>query len=288
MIVVQLHGGLGNQMFQAAAGLALADRLGDRLMFDFSRYRTKGLRAYALGPFALDADLMPTPPAFSGAISRVLNRLKGEKERAPGFRGVLYREPHFHVDPAFFTLSGDVQICGYFQSPRYFAGHEDTVRAALEPKKLASGRALTLAEQLAGDTSVAVHVRRGDYAADPRAAGVHGTLTDAYYDRAVARVLETVPAARFFVFSDTPAEAAALARRLPNAVVMAGESAGDDLFLMSCARHHVIANSSFSWWSAWLDRRPDGIRIAPKSWFTPEAAQTRLTDDLIPRDWVQL
>ena len=117
---------------------------------------------------------------------------------------------------------------------------------------------------------------------------VHGVLDAAYYDRAVAHIHAQVPHARLFVFSDDPAAAREAATRWPGAEALAGTSAGDDLYLMSTARHHVVANSSFSWWSAWLDRRPGGLRIAPEAWFTPEALRTRPIDDLIPQDWVRL
>lgn len=287
-VAVQLHGGLGNQMFQVAAGLALAGRLGASLLFDTSRFRDKGLRAYALAPFALDAILRHEPPTALGNLRRAILKPFG-KARAlrPGYwQGAVYREPHFHFDPIFDGISDDVMIAGYFQSPRYFAGFEREIALALAPEKLASNAALHLAEQLIGETSVAIHLRRGDFAADPRAAAVHGVLDWGYYDRAVAHVRAGQPEARFFVFSDNAEAAAEGAARWPNAEPMAGTSAGDDLFLMSRARHHIIANSSFSWWSNWLDRREGGIRIAPAQWFAPGNPQD--TRDLCPPDWLRL
>ena len=286
VIHVQLHGGLGNQMFQAAAGLALAARHQAGLAFDLSRFRAQGLRAYALAPFGLKAETLPQKPGVTAEIRRAFQRITGGKDRPPGFAGRFYREPHFHVDPAFEQLPDGVMIAGYFQSPRYFAQNAGFVASAFAPEKLAGPRALALADALDGENSIALHLRRGDYAADPRAAAIHGVLGWDYYDRAVEQVRTHHPDARVFVFSDNPAAAAEGAARWANSEVMAGESAGDDFFLMSRARHHIIANSSFSWWSAWLDQRPGGIRIAPRNWFA--AGSRHDTRDLCPADWLRL
>ena len=311
VIHVQLHGGLGNQMFQAAAGLALAARHQAGLAFDLSRFRAQGLRAYALAPFGLKAETLPQKPGVTAEIRRAFQRITGGKDRPPGFAGRFYREPHFHVDPAFEQLPDGVMIAGYFQSPRYFAQNAGFVASAFAPEKLAGPRALALADALDGENSIALHLRRDhgvqhelDVRHGPpqlplrtpqmvvgghqphRPEAIHGVLGWDYYDRAVEQVRTHHPDARVFVFSDNPAAAAEGAARWANSEVMAGESAGDDFFLMSRARHHIIANSSFSWWSAWLDQRPGGIRIAPRNWFA--AGSRHDTRDLCPADWLRL
>lgn len=286
MIAVQLLGGLGNQMFQAAAGYVLARRRGAGLVFDLSRYRAAGLRAYALAPFGLE---ITTRTNEDGAWLHLRQALGLAPKHVPGWwHGGVYREPGFRFDPEFRKLPDQTLISGYFQSPRYFEPFTEEIAVRFATEKLASAEAKVLAGRLEGETSVAIHVRRGDYSADPRAAAVHGLLPDSYYEDAADFIADRVPGARFFLFSDDPKAATEIAARLPRAEVLNGGSAGNDLFLMSRARHHIIANSSFSWWSAWLDRREGGIRIAPEAWFTPEAAATRPTDDLIPSEWVRL
>lgn len=285
-VAVQLLGGLGNQMFQAAAGLALAERHGARLVFDLARFREKGLRAFALGPFGLDAT---TRSEGQGLPTRMLSRLGLRPKHQPEWwNGAFYRESGFRYDPVFEALTAPVMLAGYFQSPRYFVAIAERVAGLFAPEKLASREALARAEKLAGETSVAIHIRRGDYASDARALAVHGVLPELYYNQAIRFIREQVPEARFFIASDDTATATNLVATLPGSEILAGQSAGDDLFLMSRCRHHIIANSSFSWWSAWLDRRPGGLRIAPQAWFTPEALKTRSIDDLIPADWVRL
>ena len=289
-VLVQLHGGLGNQMFQAAAGIALAARLGGALSFDLSRFRDKGLRAYALGQLPVEATIYEA--GRTAPIARL--RAKASKlfggagiKRPRGWQGRIHAEPHYHYDPAFAAITGSTLLAGFFQSPRYFAGFEPKIRAAFDAAAAMSPPALATAALLAGDDSVALHIRRGDYANDARARAVHGTLADAYYERALALVRQAVPSARVFVFSDDPAVAAEKAQAWHGTCV-AGASALEDLWLMSRCRHHIIANSSFSWWSAWLDDRPSGLVVAPRHWLSREKQITTHVGDLFPEGWILL
>lgn len=285
-VAVQLLGGLGNQMFQAAAGLALAERHGARLIFDVARLRDGGRRGFELAPFGLEAEIRRERP---GIVSRIGASLGlQDRHRPRWWRKMFWTEAGFRFDPVFETLPASVMIAGYFQSPRYFASIAERLARQFAPEKLAGAEARSAADILAGEDSVAVHLRRGDYAADRRASAVHGVLPPRYYQDALGYLRARLGEARLFIASDDAEAAARFAAEWPGARVLPGRSAGDDLFLMSCCRHHIIANSSFSWWSAWLDRRPGGIRIAPAAWFTPEALKTRPIDDLIPADWVRL
>jgi len=289
-IVVQLHGGLGNQMFQAAAGLALATRLGGRLAFDLSRFRQKSLRAYALGqlPIAADAGAVPRP-GLADRLKAKAGKLVGGSgiKRPAGWRGGVHVEGEFHYEERFAALTGDTLLAGFFQSPRYFAGAESRIRAAFDAAPVLSRATAALADDLAGEDSVAVHIRRGDYAGNEEAGRVHSLLEDAYYEHALGLVRRAVPQARVKVFSDDPA--AAVQKALAwQAQAVAGTSALEDLWLMSRCRHHVIANSSFSWWSAWLDERPGGLIIAPRQWFSREKQLTTHVGDLFPDGWILL
>ena len=283
VVLVQLHGGLGNQMFQAAAGIALSRRLGLPLAFDLSRFRGKAHKAYALSPFEIRAEIrQPAPPSFLTRAGRAWRRAfsKPLSHVPVDWQGAVYREPHFHYDPCFEALAGPVLLQGYFQSPRYFAGHEHAIRKAFDASKAVSQKAHALARSIAGQSSLAVHVRRGDMAGDPKMAAVHGTLGHEYYDAAVERVRETDRHVRIFLFSDDAGEAERYAKRY-GGKALRGESALDDLWLMCQCTHHVIANSSFSWWSAFLDPREGGLRIAPKLWFAPGEIQNVIVSDLL-------
>ena len=110
-VLVQLHGGLGNQLFQAAAGLALADRMGARLMVDLARFRDRSLRGYALAPLPVGAQIWPGGgPGMIERLRARFDKARGGKgvRRPPGWRGKVHAEPHYHYDPAFEALSGDL------------------------------------------------------------------------------------------------------------------------------------------------------------------------------------
>ena len=289
-ILVQLHGGLGNQMFQAAAGLALANRLDGGLAFDLSRFRRESLRAYALGPLPIaQAAGEAGRPGLAERLRAKAGKLVGGSgiKRPAGWRGAVHVEGSFHYDPRFASLGDDTLLAGFFQSPRYFAGAEDRVRAAFDARCALSASAAVQAQSLVEQESVAVHIRRGDYAGDAEAGRVHSVLDDAYYERALNLVRRIAPQVRIKVFSDDPAIAAQKAQAWQGEVV-AGSSALEDLWLMSRCRHHIIANSSFSWWSAWLDERASGLIIAPRNWFSREKQLTTYVGDLFPDGWILL
>lgn len=286
-VLVRLTGGLGNQLFQAAAGLALARRRNARLAVDLSPYYRHGLREYELGPLPIDAEIWPDPrPGPREKLLAVLDQWRGRPrvKRPRRWRGKVFQEPHFHYAPAFEHLEGDVFLSGYFQSVRYFAGYETLVRESFDASAGIPDDVRDLATRLEGDLSVAVHIRRGDYANNPDTLSVHGLMDERYYDPAIAHVRAQVPDARLFVFSDDPDFAQARASEW-GATVMSGGSALGDMWLMSRCRHHIIANSSFSWWSAFLDGREGSLVVAPKQWFAPAKMAQTNTEDLYCPGW---
>jgi hypothetical protein len=295
MIAVGLMGGLGNQMFQYAAGRALAARTGGELVFDLSALEADPAgRTYALGPYpvrgraAAPGELAHFPPrahragGWRGRAGALAARLRAAL--APRGGGpVRFREPYFHYAPAFAALAGDVYLDGYWQSARYFAPVAEAVRAELTLPGLGP-RAAELAARIAAGPSVGLHVRRGDYVRDPRIARTHGALPPDYHRRAVALAAEGLGVPEFFVFTDDPDWVAAELDLGVPFTLARGLSAHEDLRLLSLCRARAIANSSFSWWAAWLGG--PGRVVAPARWFGPERMRTRRLDDLFPPGWV--
>jgi hypothetical protein len=301
VITVSLIGGLGNQMFQYAAGKALAERHGVPLALDIS-----GFRNYVLRPFLLDRLLVPEavtsvqeepPPKPELNFTRA--KWKGRIDRLLGKAGLPklaaspneYREPHFHYDPAFEALGPRISLFGYFQSERYFSSIAESLRDWFSPREpLGTPTKAALKQIETSRLPVSVHVRRGDYL-KPGTAEVHGILGEQYYRRAISRIESSLGGeVDFFIFSDDCVAAEQVLDFLPKPrlVHVRGdpERPWEDMALMSRCRHHVIANSSFSWWGAWLNRSPDKIVMAPRAWFTPTELKKLNTADLYPPGWI--
>ncbi|RKF16296.1 alpha-1,2-fucosyltransferase [Roseovarius spongiae] len=281
-ITVRLFGGAGNQLFQYAAGRALADHLGCALALDSryvaaSRDRGDAFAHFAQARFRRDVAL---PPAKSdGMVRYALWRALGRDPR-------IFRERRQGFDPVFFDLKPGTYLHGYWQSPRYFAQIEDQLRRDLAfTTPLDPANAEMAARIDAAALPVALHVRRGDYVAGDS----YAACPPDYYRRAAARIAEGASAApTCFVFSNDPGWARAnLALGLETVIVDINDEATGhfDMALMARCAHNVIANSTFSWWGAWLNPNADKTVIAPRTWF----AKAKLHNpDLCPPGWLRL
>ena len=295
-VVIRLVGGLGNQMFQYAAAFGLAVRQGRVLKMEVSGFEVCGKRSYQLDCLKVPQDLYTGAPLFqpvsNSIAARVIRRIKRDVFKASDFRKGVYCEPHFHFDPAFFKLSGvEILLNGYFQSPRYFESVAQLLREWFQPVAPLSATAADWAAKIAASPcSVSLHVRRGDYLQAPYAA-LHDALDRGYYDRAVNLVQRLAgERVEFFLFSDEPDFIAEAFADLPGAHVVRSDTSTswEDMFLMARCRHHIIANSSYSWWGAWLNPAKDKRVIAPARWFTPGRLATCNVLDLYPDDWILL
>ncbi len=287
-ICVGLQGGLGNQLFQYAAGRALAERLQAKLTVHPRARGAKGIKSIGLGELGLTPEVRS---GHGGALRRAaLNLTKAAAELVgghvvktpPGWRGGVFRERGFAYDPRFERLAGSQYLAGFFQSPRYFAPIEGALRAELLAGA-ARGAGHLPDIDLSGD-SVSVHLRMGDYA-NPANAAIHGVLPPEYFEAAAERMRAMHPGARFLLFSDQPDAARERLSRLDLTPVDGGSRVAD-LLLMARCRHHVIANSTFSWWGAWLGA--GGTVIAPERWFAPEKQAETDLSDLFPEGWIRV
>jgi hypothetical protein len=293
MIIVKLMGGLGNQMFQYAAGRRLAHVHKTELKLDVSWFSeiaaidTK--RKYELAPFNLSARFASSEEIAKCKGPELLRRIAWLFPTALPFFGKRHvYEKYFHFDPAVLTLSDNVYLEGYWQCPRYFEDIEDIIRNefTVTPPPDATNRAM--AEEIARSESVSVHVRRGDYVSNPSTNEYHGVCSLEYYQAAVKSILNCVSKPHFFIFSDDPVWAKKnLSVITPHTVIDRNgpDKAYEDMRLMSLCKHHIIANSSFSWWGAWLSKNPEKIVIAPKHWFKDPKIDAR---DLVPETWKRI
>jgi hypothetical protein len=293
MITVYFMGGLGNQMFQYAAGKTLAERHGVGLAFDL-----RHLRKHSYRPFMLDSLLVPeadpsAPSVVKNDRQNFLRRFWPQRrERSePVTAGVRYNEPHFHFDSGFEALPPETALRGHFQSERYFGEIAGDLHNLFLPRQPLSATAAQMLGRIEKSRlPVSVHIRRGDYARLEQVR-YHGILGRRYYRDALERIEGIVgPDAELFVFSDDADAAEHVLDFVPPSrlVHVRGDvkRPWEDMALMAKCCHHIIANSSFSWWGAWLNGSPDKVVVAPRAWFRPEVLKTNDTRDLYPPGWI--
>lgn len=297
-IVVSLFGGLGNQMFQYAAGRALAHRLGLPLALELRWFDDHGAdtkRGYGLSAFPIAATIMDaTEIAGSAAASGRLARLRRRLASVLGTSKIVV-EPSYHYWPGIEKLEGSVLLQGYWQSPIYFEAIGPLIRSDFAFPPLPAGGSRDIARRIEdADCAVSVHVRRGDFLSNADNRQVHRCCAPAYYRQAFDLLASRHWPMELFVFGDDPdwarSEFGALGHRVHVVDVAAHRDAPHhDMHLMTLADHHIIANSSFSWWAAWLDPKPDKQVIAPRLWFSREVMRERNnTVDLFPDGWITI
>lgn len=292
MIITNLIGGLGNQMFQYAAGRALSLDLNEDLRFSvdqFSEYQSHN-------GFEL-ADVFALPSmkvASSSELEQVLGWRSSRKVRRVMTRlPRLFKGKHW-VDEANIQVFSnrhqagrDFYLHGYWQAERFFIRHAAQIKHDFVFTHGISAADQKLLEQMRMKPSVSVHVRRGDYNSR-RNQSIYAQTNVAYYRSAMAHIRERVTDAQFFVFSDDPVWVTEklLPHLGPLTVVKhnVGKNAANDLRLMMNADHNVIANSTFSWWAAWLNDNPKRIVLAPKNWYVDDHRGV----DIVPDDWIRL
>ena len=289
MVVVHLYGGLGNQLFQYATGRSVAVHHRTALRLDAMDYTLHPSRAYCLGHFNIQAKLAWRGP-FVGPLAGFRSRhLLRWQRMLPYFwlRSIKDR-PRHRFNPVIFEAGRNVRLKGYWQNERYFASIADLLRQELTVRTPPDRENAALAAAIREVESVSLHVRRTDYVGDDAGRRKHGSCAIEYYRTAVRELAARVREPHFFVFSDDPAWTRANLGFLHPATFVTHngiDRSQEDLRLMTLCRHHIIANSTFSWWGAWLGTKPGRVVIAPKRWF---AADTYDTRELIPCTWQRI
>lgn len=272
MVLVQLNGGLGNQLFQYAAAKSLSLHHNVQVKVDLSLYENNKERKCELDSLNIPLQVASKEEigrfTSDSLVTKIVNRLKRK----------VYREPAFHFNPDFFKTPGDVYLKGYWQSEKYFSKYWPVISHEFSVKSQLVNNVANFAAKLRSENSVAVHIRRGDYL-NSIVQDYHGILDWDYYDRA----LKKFPDARFYFFSDDiEFVKAQLQIDMPYEFVSGTKLAIEDFYLMSQCRHNIIANSSFSWWAAYINNNPEKTVIAPQKWFNKAGHNT---EDLIPPGW---
>jgi hypothetical protein len=290
-IFLHCTGGLGNQLFQYALGRTLAIKTGANLVIDPWEFRRNRSRPVVLDKFKIRARFVTFPEnvfcrivesQHLESVSRVLRAVFPSK-----FPQVVRRRKH-GFDPTLLEIRRSVFLEGWFQSELYFREYRPQLLEELQLREGPSQENRNVLDQIKSSTAVSLHVRRGDYVSDADVNQRIGTCGLDYYRAAIEHIRAHVSSPTFFVFSDDPRWTRDnLVVPEPRHFISHNCNVADweDIRLMSACRHFIIANSTFSWWGAWLGASPDKIVIAPKQWF---ADPTIVTKDIVPMSWVRM
>lgn len=287
MIIVNLKGGLGNQMFQYALGRTLALKNNDVLKLDtesLSKAKVIGniYRPFDLEVFTIEKNIATREEVLAlkhphGIFSKAIIKFKHK----------VLRQSNVVFNQKVTKLTGSQYLDGYWQSPLYFENIRPTLLADFTLREALSPSGQILQAQIKSTNSVSIHIRRGDYVQNPRVLRENGICSVTYYKQAVAKINAMQKEVTYFIFSD---DMTWVKENLPfkDAAVVYIEdktlTAPQELYLMSQCKHNIIANSSFSWWAAWLNQFERKMVIAPTPWFETVAYDK----NLIPPSWIQL
>lgn len=298
MIIVRLVGGLGNQMFQYALGRHLSISRNRELRLDISGYDgnvadpLKGVRIFSMHPFNIQAKFAQASDLGPFVWVKKTNlpyKLLRRINRFGNYRNKSYIvEPsvfYFKFDPQLLKadLSDPVYIEGYWQTEKYFKAIEDVIRKDFTFKEPPTGFNADLLNRIENTSSVCLHIRHGDNAT--AVAKQHGVLPLEYYMKAVKLLTQKIKNLEFYIFSDDPDWAKAnLKLDYPAQYVNHnGDNKNyEDLRLMIACNHHIIGNSTFSWWAAWLGKKTGQMVFAPKKYHMEGTLQAI---DLYPESW---
>jgi hypothetical protein len=290
VIIVKLMGGLGNQMFQYALGRHLAEKNKAELRLDFfDLAKFKMPRKYELDVFNINAEFASVDEIKKltdvGISEKIISKILRRPRKTSPLHSIEKKE--FCFDPEILNLSGEGYLEGYWQTEKYFKNIEQIIRSDFAFKYPQTGENKELSKMVQSCNSVSVHVRRGDYAGKKETKNVHGCCSMDYYYRCIEYIIEKVKDPYFIIFSD---DINWLNKNfiIPYKMKIVDNNGLDnsyeDMHLMSQCKHNIIANSSFSWWAAWLNPNPDKIVIAPKKWVNLDLD----TSDLIPHGWIRI
>jgi len=262
-----LQGGMGNQMFQYAMAKAASLRLNADLRLNLKRFENDRMRQYTLGLWKI---------VTNGICNDEPNRIVED--------GLPYNESLLK------RIHADSSLIGYWQTERYFKDIKHILKEEFTPRQnLTSGGFATEKMILdSGNRSVFLTVRRTDYVSS----NFHGVLSMEYYNKALDIIASQVPNPIIFVFSDEP-EWCKINLKFSYQTIIAGNydittgnhlgREDEELWLMRNCKHAVMANSSYSWWGAWLN--DTGIVVAPQRWFL---SNEKDSSDIIPERWIKI
>jgi hypothetical protein len=297
MIIVQLLGGMGNQMFQYALGRHLSVKNGvplkldTSILLDWKPRRHLVNRDFDLDIFRLDPLIASKKEiaAYNPQLMTSAEKIYFHLKRKLGIRPAC-KEKAFSYDPHVLQLTGTQYLAGLWQSYKYFEDIEELIREDFQLRNDIGAYSAPLLHRIQQANAVCINVRRTDYVDVKQTADVMGFTGPNYYKDALSALTARVSDPHIFVFSDDIEWCRGNLQTGHAEVTFvdhahAGKKFSDYFRLMIACKHFIIPNSTFGWWAAWLSGYKDKVVIAPKKWMNDPATDTA---DLIPPSWIRL
>ncbi|MFA7658462.1 MAG: alpha-1,2-fucosyltransferase [Candidatus Gastranaerophilaceae bacterium] len=273
MLIVSLLGGVGNQLFQYASARAISIRTGMELKLDITEFDDYKLRKYELGNFNIQENI--------ASVNEIVWMLKRKRL----FQQNYFKEKNNRFMPELLKIKHHAYLEGYFQSEKYFKDVEQIIRQELTFKNLDFIQNQDIFKELRQKNSVSIHIRCGDYINDSKNEKIYNVCTMKYYQSAIKYILERVENPAFYVFSDDIAWVVRNFKPDVDVKILNIENWQEDFYFMQNCKHNIIANSSFSWWGAWLNSNPDKIIVAPDRWFNGPKSSYK---PIVPNAWAKV
>jgi len=282
MLIVKIIGGLGNQMFQYAYAKALQEK-GYKVKLDISAYETYKLHGgYQLNKYNIDMEIAKSKEIEKLAKKNIFEKIMRKKKKL--------KEKNHLFDINLLQPDDEKYIVGYFQSEQYFIDIRKKILEDFVIKQKLSNYSSKVKGQILGcQNALSIHIRRGDYITNKNANQRHGTCSLNYYQEAYKRVSEMYGIMDCFVFSDDISWAKENLDFANTEYIASAEEQipHEDIYLMSLCKHNIIANSSFSWWGAWLNENEAQCVIAPKQWIQDKQLQAYF-EKIVPEHWIKM
>lgn len=300
MKIVKLMGGLGNQMFQYAFAKALQEKFGETVLLDLSwfdeikdlkKHPNATQRQFELGIFNLSLDVAKAEQSkfcINEQKSKLPKFICKLLKKTKHSDNILAQKNAIAFEPELLENKTDAYYIGYFHSEKYFSDIRDDLIKEFSLNIDMNEKNQAILEQIKNTNSVSLHVRRGDYINNAEVKAFHGTCSLDYYKKAIEHIASKIKNPHFFLFSDDLNWVIDnLKIDYPFTVVDTNDANTGyfDMELMKNCKHNIIANSSFSWWAAWLNQNPEKIVIAPNHWFNEPNTDKK---DLLPQAWLEI
>jgi len=299
MITVKLSGGLGNQMFQYATAKALALKKNTQVKLDLTTLNHRlPMRDYVFRTYDLDLFNIKVKLSFLSRFSKfgknvafILAKIKTLLKEKFFPKSIFKEKEYYFFDPEIFNQKNNVYLDGFWQSYRYFEDYQEEIRGEFSSFPEFSEQAKELSELIINNESVCIGIRRGDYVSNPNNVKFFGILPLTYFQQGIDLIKQKITNPYFFIFTDDIDWCRENFDLSENVFFVTADYNGeryiDKFHLMTLCKHFIIANSTYSWWPAWLSANQNKIVIAPKNWLADQKFNN-YTKDLIPADWIRI